>query len=493
MITKIGYQDLTDALKAIISGSTVEDYGAVGDGVAIDTPAVLAMIAAKGYAAFRSKRYNLAGFSFSGETLILVGEKTPRNRSGILYDGTILLGMLSHSVSNVSLTKLGHIANGDGIVINSGVGLAYPGSVYVRDVIGVGSGEAGTSHAILLQGFSSVDILGISGSDAQYGVVVKSQNGMIDHISVKNCRTAGLYIKGDTGAPSGNVSNGSVVNMVVGDVISDCSNSTCAAVYVQSSTSLVSKVTIGKVKSLGGRCGVDIAGGGTGALQTNTITVDSIVSEAPNNAALVVSGNPSEISVSKVMCVNPVSGRAFDVSESSVNCTIAATNLVISSTFITSVDAGVLGGNQNSFGSFTVRNPYRTMLLTCHRSKNRIGETIGNVKLLGDGNIAMINGASSVSGNTCAVETIAGGLLRMIGRVNMTGVTIANNPVIGTFPFSVNADAIVTAAARLDSGVYVNVRLYISGTVLQVLDAAATSIESIYLDGIFVQITKNMQ
>ena len=499
MITKIGYKDLSDDLRSLIGGDssdvTVHDYGAVGDGIANDAQSVRDMIADLGYAAFRGQRYNMAGFAFSGETLALIGFRRPRYQSGDLLDGTVLIRMLSASVSNAYLVNLGHVAGGDGIVINSGISPLPPGSLYMRNVIGVGSGESGSSHAILLQGFSSVDTDKLAGADAQYGVVIKSQGGLVGDVYVKNCRTAGLYIKGDTGIPAGGVSNGSVVNLSIGNVYSESSstNTTCAAVYIQSSTNLVSKVQVGNVKSLNGRCGVDIAGGGTGALQTNAITVDGVVSEAPNVAALVISGNPSDISIGKTLCVNPLSGKVIDVSESSTNCSIGPMTLVISSSFISSSNAGVLGGNQNSFSSITVRNPNATMSFTCHRSKNRIGEVIGNVKLAGDGGIAMINGATSVSGNTCAAETMAGGLLRLMGRVNMTGVSTANNPIIGTFPFNVNTDSIVTASARLDGGAYSRVSLYISGTVLQVLDPAATNIESIFLDGVFVQINKNMQ
>lgn len=499
MITKIGYKDLSDDLQSLIGGDssdvTVHDYGAVGDGVTNDAQSVRDMIADLGYAAFRGQRYNLAGFYHSGDTLALIGFRRPRYQLGGLFEGTVLIGMLSNSVTNAYLVNLGHIAGGDGIVINSGISPRLPGSLYMRNVIGIGSGEAGSSHAILLQGFSSVDTDKLAGNDAQYGVVIKSQGGIIGDVSYKNCRTAGLYIKGDKGVPSGGVTNGYVANVTVGDVYGECSNGndTCAAVYVQSSTDLVSKVMIGNVKSLNGQCGVNIASGGTGALQTNTVTVDSVMSELPSSAALLVSGNTSEVSVGKVMAVNPKSGKSIDVSESSVNCSIGQINLVIASTSITSTDAGVLGGNLNSFGSITVRNPYRPMFFTCNRSKNRIGEIIGTVKLTGDGNITMINGATSVSGNTCAAETMAGGLLRLMGRVNMTGVSTANNPIIGTFPFNVNADSIVTASARLDGGAYSRVSLYISGTVLQVLDSAATSIESIFLDGVFVQINKNMQ
>lgn len=174
-----------------------------------------------------------------------------------------------------------------------------------------------------------------------------------------------------------------------------------------------------------------------------------------------------------------------------MNGRIESTQLIISKTLITSTDCGTIAGTQMSFGSFAVRNPYREMLLTINRSKVRVGEIVGNVSLVGDGAISLLNNAIAVSGRTPSVETCGGGLLRFIGRIDMTAVTIANSPTIGTLPFSVNADAIVTVTTLLRAGTYSRSSLYISGTAFQVLDAAANTIATIFLDGVFVQINKN--
>ena len=473
---------------------TVEYYGATGDGVANDTAATSAMIADVGYAAFKAKRYNLTGFAYSGQSLILIGERTPRYAgSGDFVDGTVLIGMNAHSVKDLHVERFGHKAAADGLVANSGISPTLPGRLFSRGVVGAGTGEAGSSHAILLQGFNHVDSDGFFVADAQYGAVIKSQGGCVGPIIGRNLRTAGLFAKGDTGAPAGGVANGIAADLQFSDVdvVNSSGNATCVAAFIQSSTDIASKIQISNVKSKYGRCGVEIAGGGTGPLQTNSIQVGYITSERPTGAGFIASGNPSDFSVGAVLAINPLSGKAVDTSSSCVNGRIEAMQVVVSDAAITSADCGTINGTQMSFGSLTVRNPARTMQLTANRSNVRIGEVIGNANITGDGAITLQNLATAVAGRTPSVVTKAGGILFLVGRVDMTPVTVVNSPVIGTLPFSVNADAIVSAAVQLAGGTYGATRLYVSGTSLQVLDANATNIDYLYLDGIAVQINQN--
>lgn len=472
-------------------GFYVEDFGAVGDGVAIDTPAVEAMISALGYARFQAKRYNLTGWQFNGPRLALIGTKSPEYFVGALLNGTVLIGMKNHYVTDAYLSDLGHVGVTDGIVINSGAGGANVGSLYVNNVIGVGTGESGSSHAQLYQGFNNVRIDTVEGNDAQYGVVVKSRRGFIKNVTVRNTRTAGLFIKGDQGAPSGGVANGSVADTIIDGVnaINKSSNTGCSALYIQSSTDLVSKIIASKVRSTYGKTGLELAGGGSGALQTNSVIVSDIISEATASSGILVTGNASDFIIQKVISINPANGSAFTVQGSAINGMVSDVNLVISDATITSALAGFIDGTSMKLGTVMVRNPYRKMAVQIGRGKVNPGTLVGDVYYQNDGNIAVSNGA--VNGTVVpSVETREGNAAVFHGSIVTTGVTVASSPVIGTLPFAYPASTIIEVSIKLRDGTYGATRLYLSGQVMQLLTSSGTSIAEVYLESVTVNMPR---
>lgn len=469
----------------------VEDFGAVGDGVAIDAPAVLAMIAALGYARFQAKRYNLTGWQFTGERLALIGTKKPEYFVGALLNGTVLIGMKNHATTDAYLSDLGHVGITDGIVINSGVSGANAGSLYVNNVIGVGTGESGSSHAQLYQGFNEVQVNDVDGCDGQYGVVIKSRRGYVNNVTVRNCRTAGLFIKGDQGAPSGDVANGAAANLIISGVnaINLSANTGCSALFIQSSTDLASKIIASKIRAVNGKTSVEIAGGGNGALQTNSIIVSEILSEASASSGVLVTGNASDFIIKDLIAINPANGSAFTVQGSAINGLISDVNLIISNSAITSALAGFIDGTAMKLGPMLVRNPYRKMAVQIGRGKVNPGTLVGDVAYMGDGNIAVINNA--VNGSTVPnVETREGNIAVFHGSIVTTAVTVAASPVIGTLPFPWPASMIVEVSIKLRDGTYGATRLYLSGTVMQILTSSGTSIAEVYLEGVTVSMTK---
>lgn len=501
-----GKGDFLIAVKKTASGSVgrtqhdvnndifyVEDFGAVGDGITNDSAAVSAMISALGYARFGIKKYNLTGFKYNGDTLALMGDKRPNYSGGALTGGSIIIGMLDHSVTNAYLRDIGHIAVTDGIVLNSGVGSASAGKLYVKDVIGIGTGEAGATHAQLYQGFNDVYIGDVEGNDAQYSVVVKSRSGFVSNVTSRNVRTAGLFIKGDQGSPAGNVGNGAATNLVIDgvNVINGSSNTGCTALFIQSSTELASKVIASKVRSVSGKSAVEIAGGGTGPLQTNSIIVSDIISEATANSALLVTGNPSDFIVRGLLAINPANASAFTISGSSNNGLVDDVILVISNTAITGALAGFMGAvTASRLGNVNVRNPYRNMAVQIERGKVNPGALTGNVNYQNDGNIAVLSGAAW-GAVTPRVETRDGNYAVFHGSIVTTGVTSATSPVLGTLPFSFPASCIVEVGIKLRDGTYAATRCYLSGTVIQILTASATSVAEVYLEGLTVSLPRS--
>lgn len=466
----------------------VEDYGALGDGTTSDIAAVEAMISEKGYARFqRNKTYNLTGWSFVGTSLILLGAGRPDYIGSTLVGGTILKGMANHSVTHAWLQDLGHISVTDGIVVNSGISPAPGGNLRVKNVIGVGTGESGSSHAQLYQGFTNVDIDEAEGNDSRYGVVIKSRRGFINKITCRNVSTAGLFIKGDTGAPSGGVTNGSASNIVIKgvNVINSSANTGCSGLYIQSSTDLVSKVIAFGIRSIYGKTGVELAGGGTGPLQTNSVLVSDVLSENTANSGVLVSGNATDFRITNVMTLNPANGSAFTIQGQAINGYIGDVHLTISDPAITSALAGFIDGTAMKLGNVTVRNPYRNMSINMGRARVNPGSLTGNVSYQNDGNMAVLNGAAW--GSTVPnVETRADNFVVFHGSILTTGVTIANSPNIATLPFSFPVSMIHEVAIKLRDGSYAATRLYLSGTTMQILTGSATTIAEVYLEGLTI-------
>lgn len=469
----------------------VEDFGAIPDTPSANIAAVTAMLSALGYARFQCKTYDLTGFKFSGDSLVLLGSGMPHYIGGVLTGGTILKGMLDHSVKNARIENLGHIAVTDGIVINSGISPQTAGSLHVKNVTAIGTGESSFTHAQLYQGFNVINIDNVSGNDARYGVVVKSRGGFIRSVRGKNLSTAGLFLKGDTGVPAANVTDGSAANIVVEgvDIANSSSNTSCAAFYIQSSTNLASKILANNIKSVNGRSTLEIAGGGTGALQTNAIVVSNIMGEATSNSTFVATGNPSDFIVKGILSINPGNGSAFTVSGSSANGMVGDVTLIISNTAITSTLAGFIDGTAMRLGDVNVRNPYRNMVVQIGRSRVTPGTLTGNVTYQGDGNIAVVN--SAAWGSVIPyLETRNGNIAAFHGSIITTSVTIANSPTIGTLPFSYPVSTIVEVSIKLRDGNYSTTRMYVSGTVLQLLTSSGTSIAEVYLEGVTLAMPK---
>lgn len=471
----------------------VEDYYLESDGGNYSA-AVLRMHSDRGYARFRDRKtYDLTGLQITSGNLGLVGGGRPRYSGGTAVDGTgtILKGMLNHSVTNAYICNLGHIGVTDGLVVNSGVGSATIGKLYVDNVLAVGTGEVGSSHAMLFQGFNDVYINEAEGNDAQYGVVVKSRNGFVKNITSRNSRTAGLFIKGDQGTPSGGVTNGSAANIIIDgvNVINSSSNTGCSALFIQSSTDLASKVIASKIRSTNGKTSLELAGGGTGALQTNSVIVTDIISEATVSSAILVTGNATDFIIKGVIAINPANGSAVNTGGSTVNGLVKDINLIISNPAITSALAGFIDGTAMKLGNFMVRNPYRKMAIQIGRGRVNAGTLTGDVTYQGDGNIAVLNGAAWGS-TTPSVETREGNSTVLHGSILTTGVTNASSPVIGTMPFSIPVSMIIEVSIKLRDGTYGATRLYISGTVMQLLTASATTIGEVFLEGVTINLPR---
>jgi len=471
----------------------VEDYWLESDGDNYSA-AVKRMHADKGYARFLDKKtYNLTGLQMTITNMALLGGGRPRYSGGTAVPGTgtILIGMFNHSVTNARISDLGHIAVTDGIVVNSGVGSASPGKLYVENVLSVGTGEAGSSHAQLYQGFNDVYIHEAEGNDAQYGVVVKSRSGFVKNITCRNTRTSGIFIKGDQGVPSGNVANGAAADIIIDglNVVNNSSNTGCSALFIQSSTDLASKVIASKIRATYGKTALEIAGGGTGALQTNSIIVSDIISEATATSAVLVTGNTSDFIIKGVLAINPSNGSAVNTGGSANNGLISDISLVISNSAITGTLAGFIDGTAMKLGQFMVRNPYRKMAVQIGRGRVNAGSLTGDVSYQGDGNIAVLNGAAW-GATIPSVETREGNATVLHGSILTTGVSIASSPVIGTMPFSIPVSMVIEASIRLRDGTYGSTRLYISGTILQLLTGSATTVGEVFLEGLTINLPK---
>ena len=211
-------------------GQTVEDFGAVGDGVTNDNAAFVAMLAATGGTIrMLAKEYKVNQLNITAYAQVtIIGEAMPQPNAALtqLKNGTVFIGGIYVEANNVHVENFGLdfgtgrvVTATDGIVLNAKPGEA--GNIaYVSSVSSLGIGGVLLSHGVLVQGYDYATVQDVFSANHGYGVVVKGRNTIIDTIHIRNVIQAGVFIKGDYGVFAGGVGDGSVVRVICSNRLS---------------------------------------------------------------------------------------------------------------------------------------------------------------------------------------------------------------------------------------------------------------------------------
>lgn len=455
--------------------ATVEDFGAVGDGVTDDRAAFTAMAAAKGgLIVFLDKRYNVNGLSLSATTLAIRGMRKPSANAAFtaLENGSVLIGNVTIRATSVSLRDFGVDAGSgtglasttEGLVVDAPTGqLGKQASA--RNLAILGSLETSATHSLLVEGFDETSIEDIDAALRHYGVVVKGRGGFVRKVRAYRMGTAAVFIKSDVSASAGGVSDGTVQRMSVSGVVhqANSSNNTAFGVYVLASTASLTGVIVRDVQQSFGLAPVRVAGGGVSTLNAAAVQVSDIRGDNPVTG-LDLFGYTYDVKARGIKVTNPSSGNAVQTSGNSTNWSINDVDLLISDPAITATSPASLSGS-GAWDNFSVRNPYRTMTIA-YSATVVSGTHSGDVVCAGEGAPTM---AANWSGTAAGYIPLKATRIPGTNLVHLMG---AASPTTGAGAVACTLPAGCRPAATVDvpsinggSGAVSYTRIYSNGDV----------------------------
>lgn len=478
---------------------TVEDYGAVGDGVANDLAAMLAMHAALGYIRLQKKTYRATPqLSLQGDRICIygAGKPAPNANNTALVDGTgsIIIGTVFLRASYFELHDFGNDV-GD----TRGFGSLQEGFVFdarantsgvranMSNVASMGPTGAVSSHGMLNEGFESGDIRDIDIYNHNYGLVLKSRNFKVRGVRGVNVKVASVYLKSSLPAVAGDVQSGLVNNIEVTGVISttNAAGSPQApglGVWVHAEGVPATNVKVSQVYHVGGRAGFRATADGTqyvAGVMLSDLSTDSTI------LGWEIFGTIYECQGSGFNIVNPSSAQFVQCDTATRNWQFNDITLVITSGTITDTQAAILGGI-GSWDNLVVRNNVvANMTLSYNWANVRGGRKQGNVVISGEGTLPLQNGAVAAAGEVVPrVDVRDDNAIALTGGVGLRAATSQAIAALGG-GLSFGPNRFYNLVGRSGSA-YRSVPVIVSGTTLTVLDTAYTDIDALDLSGVIV-------
>lgn len=447
----------------LLDDLTVEDFGAVGNGVTSDAPAFLQMATATGgLIRMMAKEYLIGQLNLPDfDRLVIVGKGMPGATvaADSLKTGTVLLGGIAARANTVHVQDFG-LDNGsaralvgvvDGLVLNAKVGEAGADAC-ILNVASLGPTPAGTTHAILVQGFSRGRADNIYCGKHQFGLVVKSRNFEISNVTGDDLRTALVYPKSDVPASAGDVGSGVANSFEISNVrhTAGTANTEASAVYLHASTAAFASARVVNVAQTYGLAALRIQGGG--AISDPTISgvrAANIRAEAAQQA-VYVGGYTYDWSVKNSEAINPKTGRAVYMDGNAFGWSLDGVHVTISDNTIVG-DIVFQSFGEGTWDNVTVRNPYLTMRV--HQTWNvlstvKTGKISGQCRNTYDADLTPANGAAAdVAPAVPRMRILPGSVMKLEGRFNMTA---AANKFFCNLPVSTGRQ-IVFGCAGIDS------------------------------------------
>lgn len=483
---------ITDKLRDF---ETVEDYGAVGDGVTNDSAAFTRMlVATNGRVRTLRKEYNVGTWSVAGYTsVVLEGAGKPRPNSALskLQGGTVLVGRVNIVGNDVEVRDLGVDCGSAraavvGAIVEGFVIDAVAGQTGVRavaqNIAVMGAGPA-NGHALLIEGFDRNDVDNIYVGQHLYGVVVKGRNALVRNIDADKIDQAAVFIKSDLPAYAGNVLNATVQNAQVTNVRhrAEAANVAASGVYIHASTASLAGCQVSNVYQTYGHSALRVQGDASNVVVASGIVANNIVSDSAQKG-VSVAGYCYDVMITDIKATNPVTGSAIDVAAQVSNWQAKGIQVLISDVANVSTVCANFAGT-GLWDNFTVRNPYRTMVITGTVSQHDsviTGKRYGPVTISGEVNLAFANGSAAGPIGAVVTPRVAlrpGSVVQCAGIIDVQAVA-GTGTDIGSFAPGLVVPAgkgprYFACAAKKDDGTYVTVPVKVSGFLLTLMIDAA--------------------
>lgn len=432
----VGYRGRTVTSK-LDERLTVHDFGAIGDGVANDQPAFLAMFAYAGGVRFNlEKRYRVGALALTGNSVFVIGEGTPSERSDetALERGSILLGSLTVRynygwIENFGLdagSASGYPNGTEGLVLDALVGTEAE-YLYFDGIITLGNDPMTTTHSVLFEGAKKFHFMRPRVLRRYYGVVCKSRHGFIENVTYSNIGGPAVYTKSDTPDVGGFVADASVTDVTVRGVRGKgyASSADACGVYVHASTLAISDVHVEDVDHYGRGGGLRIYGG-VAPVFASGITFDNISSNG--SEAVMFFGETYDTPGGTIRSSNSESGKVFKTGGQTNGWRIEHAYNTVS---LPGILGGVIAdiGGSGSWGSIHNRNGAVSMQTVAYAVGVTNGSLSGNVKHLQEGTLTLSGGSWSAGAVAPTVEigadnnfSLHGGVLNAVA----TNATITN-------------------------------------------------------------------
>ncbi|RZZ81114.1 hypothetical protein [Pseudoxanthomonas winnipegensis] len=479
--------------------ATVEDWGAVGDGVTDDSAAVLAMIADTGTLRLLAKSYRVGNLSIpERDSLSIIGAGMPKPNSGLtaLVGGSILIGDISANANTLHLEGFG-IDHGAA----RGLGYAPPGNffntrvnqvgvyAYVQSVAALGSTSSNTpreSHGLALQGFDRNSVDNVYFGRHYHGLVLKGRNGTVRNVIMDDIGYAGVFVKSDTPAYGGGTSNATAIGIAVSDVAlrAASANTVAVGVYVMASTDAVSQVQISKVSQSYGLAPVRLHGGGLISDPALSQVQVSAVRSDRSQLALQAIGYTYDWVASDIIASNPATGKVVSLAGTSSGWKVTDAHLVA-----TQALGGTLAFELNGSGAYSnlsARTAGTTYTVSVGTSLTQIatGAVTGDLVLATEAALTGINGATaSASPNAPVLKVLPGTVVKLGGRFNLTG---SSNKFFCNIPINTGKQMVFACAGIDSGGNYVTAAVRLNDFQLSIEPSLPTGFQQIDLGGITI-------